>query len=141
MVLRPAASAPLWSIFRNIVSGPAPDLWPPKCRFTRFPGDLSSHKRARSTVETHQATGATDSGIRQVLFSRLMITGCRRSWAPTVTTGLALQGKDARLSPVPRAAGRSHCQHFQPQCQEFPSLREQVGSGFNQLRSDTSGCS
>ena len=97
VVLRLATSAPLWSIFRNIVSGPAPDLWPPKCRFTRFPGDLSSHKRARSTVETHQATGATDSGIRQVLFSRLMITGCRRSWAPTVTTGLALQGEDARL--------------------------------------------
>lgn len=97
VVLRPAASAPLWSIFRNIVSGPTPDLWPPKCRFTRFPGDLSSHKRARSTVETHQATGAIDSGIRQVLFSRLMITGCRRSWAPTVTTGLALQGEDAWL--------------------------------------------
>ena len=49
MVPRPAASAPPWGIFRNIVLGPAPDLWPPKCRFTRFPGDLSSHKRAKST--------------------------------------------------------------------------------------------
>ena len=98
LVHRPTALAPPWSLFRHVKSQPPSQAYGPQsCMFTRSPGDLSSHRRAGSPALTHQATDAIDSGIWQVLFSRLMITGCRRSWAPTVTTGLALQGEDARF--------------------------------------------
>lgn len=46
-----------------------------------------------STGLTYQATGVGKSGSWQVLFSRLIIIGCSRSRASTVTTGLALEGE------------------------------------------------
>lgn len=114
----PAASTSSWSfIFRSTeCQAPTPTYGPRSCIFTRSPGD--SHGL------THQATGVVDSGIWQVLFSRLMITGWSRSWASTVTTGLALQGENTGLneSQEPQAeahsVSRSHCQHFQPSHQE-----------------------
>lgn len=98
VVHRPTALAPPWSLFRNVKSQPPSQACGAQsCMCTRSPGDLSPPKRAGSTALTHQATDAIDSGIWQVLLSRLMITGCRRSWAPTVTTGLALRGEDTRF--------------------------------------------
>lgn len=67
---------------------------PGSCIITRGPRDLHPHPGLRGTGLTHQATADRDSGIWHVLFSRLIIIGCSKSWASTVTTGLALQGED-----------------------------------------------
>ena len=90
----------LFCFLRSVESqGPPQTDRPRSCVFTKSLSDLAGL--------THQATEVVNSGIWQVLFSRLIIIGCSRSWASTVTTGLALQGENTGFQLATGAKGRS----------------------------------